>query len=87
MCACALRSDSWSKCRVLTDIISGSVSTWGDTTNGVPQRSLLGPVNILISGLDTGIENMLRMSVMDTNVHDGNRPSSRASLSTLYSLL
>lgn len=69
----ALRSDSWLKCLVLTNTINGLVSAWEDTTNGIPYRLLLGPVNIWISGLDTGIENMPRMSVMDANIYDENR--------------
>lgn len=32
-----------------------------------------GQANIWISGLDTGIENMPRMSVMDANIYDENR--------------
>lgn len=48
----------------------------GDTANGFPQRLLLGPLTVWISGLDAGIENMLRMSVMDANIYDEDRPGS-----------
>lgn len=73
--ACAMRGDSWLKCHVLTNISSGSMSAWGDTTNGIPQRLLLGPVNTSTSDLDTRIENTPSMSVIGTNVHDGTKSS------------